>query len=239
MAFDETNDGAAYLSALKNSGAPQSAAAATARPPEAAHPTATLGEVAPSSSANSASLNKPSPNKPSLNKSSMDKPRLDRPSLDKRKSPRYRCKGSARIESDRGVATWATFADISMHGCYIESPAPLPVGTVLGLRLEVNGLRVEAAGEVRVAYPNLGMGISFIRISEENRERLRELVGSLLRSSVLLEPRATAGLGPIPPSEAQPAVANPGAVLQAIRSFFENRHVMGRDEFLRILQKSQ
>jgi hypothetical protein len=202
MAFEETNDGAAYLSALKNSGAPA-----------AAHASATLGEVVPSS-ANHANL-------------------------DKRKSPRYKCKGSARIESDRGVTTWATFVDISMHGCYIEAAAPAPVGSVLGLRLDLNGLRVEAAGEVRVAYPNLGMGISFIRISEENRERLREMLCSLLRSSAFLGPRAASRLAPIPQPEALPAVANPGAVLQAIHSFFENRHVMGRDEFLRILQKNQ
>jgi hypothetical protein len=49
------------------------------------------------------------------------------------------------------------------------------VGTLLDLRLEDNSFRIEAIGEVRVAYPGLGMGISFTRISDEDRERLREI----------------------------------------------------------------
>ena len=212
MAFEETSDGAAYLSALKNSGSPHSAGAATARAPEAAHSAETLGKIAPSSIASPASV-------------------------EKRKSPRYKCKGSARLqENGNGVTTWATFADISMHGCYLEAAAPLRVGALLDLRLEVNGLRVDTTGEVRVAYPSLGMGISFLRMSEENRDQLREMVGSLLRSSVTLAPRVT-----IPAAISQhtlPGVGNPSAALQAMQNFFENRHVMGRDEFLRILRKS-
>ncbi len=214
MPFEETSDGAAYLSSLKNSGSPHSAATATARAPEAAHSAETLREVAPSSIAGPASV-------------------------ERRKSPRHKCKGSVRLqENGDGMTSWATFADISMHGCYVEAPAPLRVGAVLDLRLEVNGLRVEATGEVRVAYPNLGMGISFLRMSEENRERLRELVRSLLRSSVILAPRVAIPSASISP-DALPVVANPSAALHAMRSFFENRHVMGRDEFLRILRKSQ
>jgi hypothetical protein len=32
-------------------------------------------------------------------------------------------------------------------------------------------------------------------------------------------------------------VANPGAVVQAIQNFFKDRHVMGREEFLKILRQ--
>jgi hypothetical protein len=215
MAFDETSDGAAYLSALKRSGPPQAAGAATAGAPEAPHSGEALGEATP--------------------------PSMARPvGAEKRKSPRYKCKGSARIqESGSAVATWATFADISMHGCYLEAPATLRVGTVLSLKLDVNGFRAETTGEVRVAYPNLGMGIRFIKISEEVREQLRELVGSISRSSLTLDPRVAPHSASIPRSDALPAVANPAAALQALQTFFENRHVMGRDEFLRILRKSQ
>jgi PilZ domain len=157
-----------------------------------------------------------------------------------RKSPRYRCKGSAHLqEPGSTVATWATFADISMHGCYVEASAPYPVGTTLGLKLDANGFRVEATGEVRVAYPNLGMGISFTRMSDEDRERLRELMRSISRPSVIVSPRAAGQSPPIPQTESMQAVANPGAALQAMLNFFEDRHMMGREEFLRILRKSQ
>lgn len=54
---------------------------------------------------------------------------------------------------------WTTFTDISLHGCYVEATTAYRVGVKLGLKLEANGFRVEAIGEVRVSYPHLGMGI--------------------------------------------------------------------------------
>jgi hypothetical protein len=110
---------------------------------------------------------------------------------------------------------------------------------VFGLKLEINGFRVEATGEVRVAYPSLGMGISFIRISEKDRERLRELVSSISLPSATLSAKGATRALTITQQDALSAAANPSAALQAMRSFFENRHVMGRDEFLRILRMNQ
>jgi hypothetical protein len=215
MAFDETSEGADYLSALKRSGSPQAAGAATARAPEHPHSAPTLGEILAPNRAHPARA-------------------------ENRKTPRYKCKGSARLQERGSTApTWATFADISMFGCYVETANPLRVGTVLGLKLEVNGFRVEATGEVRAAYPSLGMGISFIRISEKDRERLRELVGSISRPSATRSAEGATGALSIPQSTALPAIANPAAALQALQKFFENRHVMGREEFLKILRTSQ
>jgi hypothetical protein len=160
--------------------------------------------------------------------------------VEKRRSPRYRCQGSAHLRQvDSDVATWATFTDISLHGCYVEATATYPVGVVLNLKLEADGFRIEATGEVRLVYPNLGMGISFTRISDEDRERLRELVRSVSRPSVILQSQIAQPASSIPQADALPPVANPGAVLQAMMNFFEDRHMMGRDEFLRILRKSQ
>ncbi len=213
MAIDETSTGAAYLSALKRSGSSQAAGAATARAPEAVQSAEPRpGEVAPLNTTSSALV-------------------------EKRKSPRYKCKGSARLQENAGgVATWATFADISLHGCYLEAPNTLRVGAVLGLKLEVNGFRVEAMGEVRVAYPSLGMGVRFIRMSEQDRERLRELVSSLSRPSTILAATRTPSLMQ---SDALRAVTNAHAVLQAMLTFFEDRQMMGREEFFRILRKHQ
>jgi hypothetical protein len=216
MLFDESSDGANYLSGLKQSGSPQAAGAAPARVPEA--PRSTAAPATEAASSNKAGA----------------------VGVENRRSPRYRCKGSARLQViGSTVAIWATFADISMHGCYVEAASPLGVGTVIGLQLEVNGFRVEATGVVRVAYPSLGMGISFDKISEEDRERLRGLVRSISPPSVIVSPRVTPRSPLIPLSDASPPVANPGAALQAMLNFFEDRHIMGREEFLRILRKSQ
>jgi hypothetical protein len=214
MVFDETSDGAAYLSALKKSGSPQAAGTATAHAPEAAHSVETrAGGFSPSNIASASRV-------------------------EKRKSPRYRCKGSAHLRESGGVATWATFADISLHGCYVEAANPLSVGTMVGLTLEINGFRVEASGEVRVAYPSLGMGIRFVKISEEDREQLRAMVHSISGSSTTGS-RVAARAPSTPQSDALPGVTNPVATLQAILNFFENRHVMGREEFLSLLRKSE
>jgi hypothetical protein len=218
MSSNETNEGAAYLSTLKNSGSPPVAGkaavgAATVRPPAKAHPARTpVREIAPDS-----------------------RPTATR--VEKRKSARYRCKGSAHLQENGTVATWATFADISMHGCYVEAATPPRLGTVLNLSLEVNGFQVKATGEVRVVYPNLGMGIRFIKVSEADREQLRELIASISRSSAILDSRATHAPS-IPQSASLPGVANPSAALQALHDFFEDRHVMGREQFLTILRNS-
>jgi hypothetical protein len=51
------------------------------------------------------------------------------------------------------VRTWATFTDVSLHGCYVEAQATYPVGTVLHMKLETNGLRLEATGMCGSAIP--------------------------------------------------------------------------------------
>jgi hypothetical protein len=158
---------------------------------------------------------------------------------EKRKSPRYRCQGSARMQEVGSETTvWATFTDISIHGCYIEAPNPFRQGTLLSLRLEANGLKIEATGQVQVCYPGVGMGISFSRMLEEDRERLRELLRSISKPAMILNPRVTTQSLSASP-DLWRAVGNPRAALQAMFTFFENRHMMGREEFVRILRDSQ
>jgi PilZ domain len=209
---DEEDAGAAYLAALKRS------TATGAAPARALNP-ALPSEVQPPSGVS---------------------PGRTGPVTEKRRSPRYRCQGSAQLrEINSGVSMWATFSDISMHGCYVEAAAGYPAGSAIAISVEVNGFRVEAAGNVRVAYPGLGMGISFTKLPEEDRERLRGLVRSLAQPSVILGTRPPERLPLSPEPNSVPALTNPSAALQAIEKFFEDRHVMGREEFLRILRKSQ
>jgi hypothetical protein len=158
---------------------------------------------------------------------------------EKRRSPRYRCQGSAHLREFRsGVATWATFTDISLHGIYVEAMSTFAEGARLALTLETSGFRVESRGEVRVVYPGLGMGISFTAMSEEDRERLRQLLRSLTPPSVILTPRPDRDAAAIPAAIA-PSLHDAAPALQAIFTFFEQRHILSRDEFLRILKKTQ
>jgi PilZ domain len=159
---------------------------------------------------------------------------------EKRRSPRYRCQGSANLREIRtGVATWATFTDVSLHGCYVEAMSAFSVGAELVIIIEVNGFRVECRGTVQVVYPGLGMGIAFTTMSDANRQRLQDLVRSLSQSSVILGARATLDRGSAFQLENSLPVKDPAAALRAISEFFEQRHMLDRDEFFRILRKSQ
>lgn len=215
---DETGAGAAYLAALKGSPAPQAAGAAPARAPGALSPaqTPTGAATPPPATAPTGS--------------------------ERRKSPRYNCQGSIQLrEINGGPATWATFTDISLHGCYVEAATAYTIGTVLAMTIDVSGFRIEATGEVRASYPGLGMGISFSKLSDKDRGQLRELTRSISSPSMIMSKAimSTPRSPSIPRAESAPAVINAASVLQAIQKFFENRHVMGREEFLAILRKNQ
>ena len=181
----ETNDGTAYLMVLKQATSSQSgAAAAPAREPDRVQEAA----------------------------------RAQNPEnfqgAEKRRSPRYKCESSAEVREDGGdVRTWATFTDIGLHGCYVEAQATYPAGTLLHMRLEVNAIRVEAKGRVRISCPYLGMGIAFKDITEENNTHLKHLLASLSRPTVIMGPGANSPHPTTGPMEAacgdQPRSRNP------------------------------
>ena len=157
---------------------------------------------------------------------------------EKRRSLRYRCEGSVELrEKDCEVRTWATFSDISLHGCYVEAQATYPPGAVLLLKLEAKDIRVETRGLVRVTYPYLGMGISFEDMSEENKAALRRLLATLSYRSVAIG----AGSASLTSEGLQeiPTVSDPAAAMQALVDFFQSRQALLREEFVRIVKKSQ
>jgi hypothetical protein len=75
---------------------------------------------------------------------------------EKRRSLRYQCEGSIEMREDSTDAhTWATFTDISLHGCYVEAQSAYPKGTALRIKLEAHGVRAETQGIVRVSAREL------------------------------------------------------------------------------------
>ena len=206
----ERNDNISYLQSLKLSTASHAAAAA----PATHSSTSTEGNASPQGQFQGA---------------------------EKRRSPRYKCAGSAEIREDgRDVRTWATFTDISLHGCYLEAQATYPAGTVLHLKLEANGIVAETKGNVRVTYPYLGMGVAFESMSDENQARLRRLLATISHPCVIMGPGIASSIPSIgTPIEAVPAITNPQAAVQSLVEFFESRQMLMREDFLRLLRKSQ
>jgi hypothetical protein len=199
---EQNNEGVAYLKALKQSYDP-----ATAAPP--------LGNAADQQLIGSAVETE-------------DGGRV----REKRRSFRYKCEGTAELRQDgRDVRIWATLRDVSLHGCYVEAQATYPVGAILHMKLEANGVQVETKGLVRVNYPYLGMGIAFHETSEAVGARLREMLNKISRRTVVM----LRGI----PFGTLPQLADPASALRALTKFFENRQILMRDEFIRILRKSQ
>jgi PilZ domain len=209
----EADEGLAYLQALKHS-APTATASAPAREPNSRE---TLGYAE--------------------GQNSVGPPAF---ALEKRRSPRYKCEGSVEIcQEGFELRTWATCTDVSMHGCYVEATNTYPVGTNVHVKLQANEFQVESTGCVRVAYPCLGMGIAFAEMSDENRTRLRALLRTISRPSVILgpgTPPSVAWGGALMAIQLPPDAT---AALRALAEFFESRQLLMRDEFLRILRKSQ
>jgi hypothetical protein len=212
---EEIDEGVAYLRALKQTSSPYSASAAAPAAARSAEGTFASSSV----SAASGSQVKGS---------------------EKRRSPRYHCEGSVQIrEQGCDVHTWATFTDISLHGCYVEAQATYPVGAVLHLKLDANGERVETKGSVRVSYPYLGMGIAFIEMSDDNRLRLRALLASVSKPFLTMGPGIASSLPAAAQLEALPQITDPVAALKALTEFFENRQMLMREDFVRVVRKSQ
>jgi PilZ domain len=159
---------------------------------------------------------------------------------EKRRSPRYKCEGSIEMrEEGRGALSWATFTDISLHGCYVEAASTYAAGTYLRIKLSANGCEVHTHGVVRVSYSALGMGLAFTEMSEEDRTRLKSLLQTISRPSVIMGPKATPAVSSALGAKNVPQVFHPAAAIQAMVQYFENRQMLMRDEFLRILRKSQ
>jgi hypothetical protein len=157
---------------------------------------------------------------------------------EKRRSRRLKCEGSVRMrETGCDVDTWASFTDVSMHGCYVEAQATYPVGTTLELKLEVNQFKIETKGNVRVCYPYLGMGIAFVETSVENQARLKELLASITRARMLMGPSRAAA--PLLPMESMPEITSPKAALHSLMEFFQTHPALLRDDFLRLIRTSQ
>jgi len=158
----------------------------------------------------------------------------------KRQARRYKCEGSVEMRTEGcDVRTWATFTDISLYGCYIEAQATFPAGTVLNLKLEANGIRVETRGNVRVNYPYLGMGIAFVGMTEENVARLRQIMASVSRGCVVMQTDIKSMVAGSEAASGMPVIADPQGMIRELMELFEGREMLGREDFLRILHGRQ
>jgi hypothetical protein len=72
--------------------------------------------------------------------------------------------------------------DLSPGGAYLESAAPFPVHTKVILSATVGAIEVRVEAMVRVAHPELGMGVAFLQETPAQREQLDKFIQGLISS---------------------------------------------------------
>lgn len=147
---------------------------------------------------------------------------------DRRQYPRFRCIGNVQVSRPDSVQpVWAKLGDLSLGGCYINTPVPEPVGTRLRLVLHIQENKISAGGEVRTCVPALGMGIQFTSFEGSSRELLKRLTDRLSPPKLSGQPQRVAT--PETHSGMQ-------ALLTAIRDHFEGNNVLTSQEFEAIVK---
>jgi hypothetical protein len=86
-------------------------------------------------------------------------------SAERRDAQRYAFVCPVEVMDVAGTAAIsARTSDLSLHGCYIDTLNPLPVGTRVRLQMNKNNQRLELRAEVTSCHPG-GMGVVFERLS--------------------------------------------------------------------------
>ena len=97
-----------------------------------------------------------------------------------RRAPRFQLVTAAEfVEVQTDTRFKARTSDLSVVGCYIDMPNPLPVGTEIKLSLEHQDGKFTARGIVAQSESNLGMGISFTAVEVEQNGILESWIAKI------------------------------------------------------------
>jgi hypothetical protein len=98
---------------------------------------------------------------------------------ERRKHPRFRCHNPIEIHVQSGASFWATVADLSLGGCFVEMPLPLETGTKLKVGIWIEQSKVWAEGEVSHRTAGMGFSVKFNQISEADLDQIRVFLQNL------------------------------------------------------------
>lgn len=96
---------------------------------------------------------------------------------ERRRHPR--CKVAAQLElhpPGAAVPIRTATSEMSIGGCYVETMFTFAVGTTLAMTLWLDGEKVATTGRVATCFPQVGNGIEFADLGDENRKRLERFL---------------------------------------------------------------
>ena len=105
-----------------------------------------------------------------------------RDTKDRRMSPRVKCTNSVEVYPAGVTAPIRTrTADVSLGGCFLEMPNPLPKRTQIKIALWVQEFKLWATGEVVSSTPGFGIGVKFTEMAEQDKNQLKQFLESKVR----------------------------------------------------------
>jgi hypothetical protein len=101
---------------------------------------------------------------------------------DRRAHPRFKTVNSVEVHPEGQQAPIrARTADLSVGGCFIEMPTPLPRGAQMRIGIWVKDTKLWANGRVVTSNPGFGIGVQFLQISDEDKTQLEQFLESTIR----------------------------------------------------------
>jgi hypothetical protein len=101
---------------------------------------------------------------------------------DRRAHPRSKCTSSVEVYPTGETAPIRSrTSDLSLGGCFLEMPNPLPKGKGIRIALWVKEFKLWANGEVITSTPGFGIGVKFTQMTEQDKNQLKQFLESTVR----------------------------------------------------------
>jgi hypothetical protein len=105
-----------------------------------------------------------------------------RDTRDRRASPRLKCTNSVEVYPTGAKApVRSRTSDLSLGGCFLEMPNPLPKGTKIRIALWVKEFKLWTNAEVVTSTPGFGIGVKFTEMTEQDSIQLKQFLESMVR----------------------------------------------------------
>ena len=101
---------------------------------------------------------------------------------ERRAHPRLKCANSVEVYPlGQTIPIRSRTSDLSLGGCFLEMPNPLPAGAQIRLALWIKEFKLWASGQVVTSTPGFGIGVKFTEIAERDRNQLKQFLESAAR----------------------------------------------------------
>jgi hypothetical protein len=99
---------------------------------------------------------------------------------ERRRAPRYPFIADAEvIEIASDTKLSAKTSDVSIGGCFLDMLNPSPEGSEIQVRISHAGTTFTALGRVVFIFPNMGMGVVFTRVEDNQLAALQKWLSEL------------------------------------------------------------